>query len=57
MGERGNAEADAVDTVKAGSLSALLAWCEARSYRSRGTNPTRGVERFPEPERERDFGR
>lgn len=36
-----------------GALSAFFAWCEARGLRPAGSNPTVGLERFPEVERER----
>jgi integrase len=36
-----------------GALGALFTWCESRGLRKRGTSPTKGVERFPEHERER----
>lgn len=35
------------------SLSAFFSWCEQRGYRPRGSNPARGVERYPEAPRER----
>lgn len=34
-------------------LSAFFSWCERRGYRDVGTNPCRGIERFPERKRER----
>lgn len=35
------------------ALSAFFSWCEQRGYRPRGSNPARGVERYPEEARER----
>lgn len=35
------------------TLRAFLNWCERHGYRTRGSNPCRDVERFPERQRER----
>lgn len=35
------------------ALSAFFTWSEARGYRPRGSNPARGVSRYPETARER----
>lgn len=34
-------------------LSVFFGWCERRGYRAVGTNPCRGIERYPEQKRER----